>query len=47
MAERYVIGQKVSEKLTEIIVNEYDDAIYIDVNDTSFMNKGNRSFFMV
>lgn len=39
MAERYVIGQKVSEKLTEIIINEYDDAIYIDVNDTSFMNK--------
>jgi len=31
----YRIGQKVAEKLIPIIVNDYDDAIYIDINDTT------------
>jgi len=35
----YRIGQKVSEKLTPIIVNEYGDEIYIDINDTTFVDK--------
>jgi len=35
----YRIGQKVAEKLIPIIVNDYDDAIYIDINDTTFVNK--------
>lgn len=33
------IGQNTSERLVPIIVNTYGDKIYIDINNTTFVNK--------
>lgn len=39
MQKEYRIGQKVSEKLIPIIVNEYEDKIFINIDDTTFVTK--------
>lgn len=39
MGNEYKIGQSVSEKLTPVTVNEFGDKIYLDINDTTFVNK--------
>lgn len=33
------IGQNTSERLVPIVVNKYDDKIYIDINNTTFVNR--------
>lgn len=39
MQKEYRIGQNVSEKLIPIIVNEYEDKIFINIDDTTFVTK--------